>query len=215
MRRNPYLVAALISLSATAFALPPGSKLREGANHHIGNESFVAKFGREPRPGDAEGVRMKTHLQHVHDWLAARPATRPELAAKRDAILAALQKYIAKGTTPRNTDLPWRTPVFIDEAGTICAVGYLIESTAGRALPEKIATSHRYDFIEDIARDMPEVQKWIADSGLTLEEIQTIQPAYEEPAVKGWRSWDLVKYRPVDGPSTGRCGPSSTAASLN
>ena len=28
---------------------------------------------------------------------------------------------------------------------------------------------------------MPEVQQWIADSGLTLDEIQTIQPAYDEP----------------------------------
>jgi hypothetical protein len=80
-------------------------------------------------------------------------------------------------------------------------VGYLIESTAGRELPEKIAKAHRYDFIEDIARDMPEVQQWVADSGLTLEEIQTIQPAYEEPEVNEWRAWDLVKFKPKDGPS--------------
>ena len=128
--------------------------------------------------------------------------TRPELAAKRKAILDALARYIEKGATPRNYDLPWRTPVFIDEEGTICAVGYLIESTAGRALPEKIAKAHRYDFIEDIAKDMPEVQQWIEGSGLTLEEIQTIQPAYEEPEVNEWRSWDLVKWKPKDGPST-------------
>ena len=209
MSRPTYLVSALAAAllaaaTSTALALPPGAPpaLREGANHHIGDRSFVAQFGRAPRAGDPERVRMTTHLQYVHDWLASRPATRPELAGKRAAILAALQRYIAKGTTPRNTDLPWRTPVFIDEAGTICAVGYLIESTAGRALPERIAKAHRYDFIEDIARAMPEVQQWIADSGLTLEEIQTIQPAYEEPQVKEWRSWDLVKYRPDDGPST-------------
>jgi hypothetical protein len=202
MRRPAYLIAAVISVSATAFALPPGSKLRQGANHHLGDDSFIARFGRPPRAGDPEGVRMTTHLQHVHDWLAGRPATRPELADKRAAILAALQRYIAKGTTPRNTDLPWRTPVFIDSAGTICAVGYLIESSVGHALPEKIAKAHRYDFIEDIARAMPEVQEWIADSGLTLEEIQSIQPAYEEPQVREWRSWDLATYKPVDGPST-------------
>jgi hypothetical protein len=204
VRRPSLLIPTLITTTAaTALALPPNAPpaLREGANHHIGDASFVAKFGRAPRPGDPESVRMTTHLQHVHDWLASRPATRPELADKRAAILAALQRYIAKGTTPRNTDLPWRAPVFIDEAGTICAVGYLIESTEGRALPEKIAKSHRYDFIEDIAGAMPEVAQWIADSGLTLEEIQTIQPAYEEPQVKAWRSWDLAKYPPKDGPS--------------
>jgi hypothetical protein len=202
MRRNLLLLAALVT--TPAYALPPGSelRLRQGANHHIGDESFIAKFGRPPSASDSEGVRMTTHLQHVHDWLASRPPTRPELAPQRLAILQALERYIEKGTTPRNYDLPWRTPVFIDEEGTICAVGYLIESTVGRELPEKIAKAHRYDFIEDIAQDMPEVQQWIADSGLTLEEIQTIQPAYDEPAVNEWRSWDLVKFRPADGPST-------------
>lgn len=67
--------------------------------------------------------------------------------------------------------------MFIDEEDTICAVGYLIESSAGREVAEKIAKAHRYDFIETIAADMPEVASWIASSGMTLEEIQTIQPA--------------------------------------
>lgn len=200
----PVLFAAV--LAPTASALPPGdAQVRhhaEGANHHIGDDSFIVKFGRAPRPGDPESVRMKTHLQHVHDWLAKRPATKPELAARRTAILEAFQTYIDKGTTPRNVDLPWRTPVFIDEEGTICAVGYLIQSTEGRELPEKIASAHRFDFIEDIAQAMPEVRHWVDDSGFTLEEIQTIQPAYAEPAVREWRSWDLVKYKPIDGVST-------------
>ena len=52
--------------------------------------------------------------------------------------------------------------MFIDDHHTICAVGYLIEQSAGRPLAEKIAQQHRYDFIEDIAADMPEVQAWIA-----------------------------------------------------
>ena len=184
-------------------ALPPGHdpRLREGANHHIGDQSFIEKFGRAPTSHDDERIRMTTHLQAVHDWLASRPATRPELAAKRAALLAAFEKYIAKGTTPKNADLPWRTPVFIDEEGTICAVGYLIESSVGRELPEKIAKKHRYDFIEDIAADMPEVRAWVAESGMTLEEIQTIQPAYEDSEVSSWRGWDLAKFRPKDGPS--------------
>ena len=201
---KPGLAILLVSLLAsTAYALPPGADpvLRQGANHHIGDESFVALFGRAPTPRDDERVRMTAHLQYVHDWLASRPATRPELAGKRKALLDALQRYVAKGTTPKNANLPWRTPVFIDEEGTICAVGYLIESSVGRALPEQIAKLHKYDFIEDIASSMPEVAQWVADSGLTLEEIASIQPAYDEPSVEGWRGWDLAKYRPKDGPS--------------
>lgn len=189
MRRPLTLVSITLSVSllaaatTTAFALPPGADpaLRSGANHHVGDESFIDAFGRAPTPHDSERVRMTTHLQHVRDWLASRPATRPELAAKRAAILAAFDAYIAKGTTPKNSNLPWRTPVFIDEEGTICAVGYLIESSVGRALPEKIALAHRYDFIETIAADMPEVAAWVRDSGFTLEEIGSIQPAYWSP----------------------------------
>ncbi|CAN5724153.1 hypothetical protein BH11MYX3_BH11MYX3_16650 [soil metagenome] len=197
------LVLVSLLVSSTALALPPGSDpvLKSGANHHIGDDSFVDAFGRPPTSHDAERVRMTTHLQHVRDWLASRPATRPELRAKRAAILAAFDVYIAKGTTPKNSNLPWRTPVFIDEEGTICAVGYLIESSAGRALPEAIAKRHRYDFIEAIAADRPEVATWVAESGFTLEEIGSIPPAYSEAEVDGWRSWDLAKYPPVDGPS--------------
>src|SRR5215218_7794094 len=150
--RQPIVLVSLL-VSTAAYALPPGADpaLRSGANHHVGDESFVAAFGRAPTAADDERVRMTTHLQHVHDWLASRPATRPDLAAKRAALLAALDRYIAKGSTPKNADLPWRTPVFIDEEGTICAVGYLIESGVDRARPEKIAKLHRFDFIEDIA----------------------------------------------------------------
>lgn len=200
--RRPLLLVSLL-VSATAHALPPGSDptLETGANHHIGDAGFIDAFGRPPTRHDDERVRMTTHLQHVRDWLAARPATKPELAPQRAALIAALDRYIAKGTTPKNTLLPWRTPVFIDEEGTICAVGYLIESSAGREVAEKIARAHRYDFIETIAADMPEVASWIAASGMTLEEIQTIQPAYSEPEVQTWRTWDLARFPPKDGPS--------------
>jgi len=201
MRRSLLLVS--LFASTTAYALPPGADpaFREGANHHKGDDSFVALFGRAPTDADDERVRMAAHLKYVHGWLASRPATRPELAGKRAALLEALQRYIAKGTTPQNTNLPWRTPVFIDDEGRICAVGYLIESSVGRALPEKIAKLHKYDFLEDIAAAMPEVAQWIEESGLTLEELASIQPAYDEPSVHGWRGWDLAKFKPADGPS--------------
>jgi hypothetical protein len=204
MRLQTSLLVASLTVASTARALPPGAdpQLRAGANHHVGDDSFVAAFGRAPNARDRERVRMTTHLRHVHRWLASRPATRPELAARRAEILAYLDDYIAKGTTPKNVDLPWRTPVFIDKEGTICAVGYLIERSVGRELPERIAAHHRYDFIEDIADAMPEVREWIAASGLTLDEIASIQPAYSVPRTLEWRGWDLARYRPPDGPST-------------
>ncbi|HEU0031344.1 MAG TPA: hypothetical protein VFQ53_11975 [Kofleriaceae bacterium] len=199
------LPLSLIPISSTALALPPGAEQRgfvDGANHHVGDASFVAAFGRAPDARDAEPMRMHAHLAYIRAQLAAKPATRPELAARRAEILGYLDDYIAKGITPVNTHLPWRTPVFIDDYGNVCAVGYLIERSVGRALPEQIATHHRYDFLEDIAASMPEVRAWVEASGFTLEELASIQPGYEEPEVESWDRWDLVAMKVPDGPYT-------------
>ncbi|MGC4091321.1 MAG: hypothetical protein QM756_26270 [Polyangiaceae bacterium] len=142
---------------------------------------------------------MATHLAWIRDQLAAKPATRPELAARRTELLGYLDDYIAKGTTPINEHLPWRTPVFIDDHGNICAVGYLIERSAGRALPETIAKAHRYDFLEDIAAAMPEVRVWVEGSGFTLDELASIQPGYAEPAIESWGNVNYVAMKAPDG----------------
>jgi hypothetical protein len=187
-------------VASTAAALPaPDTRFRPGANHHLGDDSFVAAEGRAPRASDREQTRMAVHLEHVRALLASRPATRPELAARRTELLGYLDDYIAKGITPANTHLPWRSPVFIDDAGAICAVGYLIERSVGRALPERIAREQRYEFLEDIAAKMPEVSAWIASSGFTLEELASIQPAYSEPQARTWVTWNLNEHPRPDG----------------
>jgi hypothetical protein len=198
--RTPASLVLVALVASPALSLPgPDPKLRPGANHHLGDRSFVARTGRRPDDRDSERTRMRVHLQYVRAWLAARPATRPDLVDRRARILAYLDDYIAKGTTPDNAHLPWRTPVFIDDAGQICAVGYLIERSVGRALPAQIATAHRYDVLEDIAAAMPEVRTWIEGSGFTLDELASIQPAYAGPSVEGWKTWDLKKHQPADG----------------
>ncbi|HWO23352.1 MAG TPA: hypothetical protein VNO30_31645 [Kofleriaceae bacterium] len=195
MRVLPILVFLLAASPALADVTP-----RPGANHHLGDDSFVARFGRPPDAADPEPLRMRVHLEYVRDYLAARPATQPALAGRRAELLGYLGDYIAKGTTPINTYVPRRTPVFIDARGAICAVGYLIERSAGRALPEQIAATHRLDYLEDIAAAMPAVRAWIDESGFTLEELASIQPGYSEPDAAEWKTWDLAKYPQPDGP---------------
>jgi hypothetical protein len=181
------LLVATLGLVGRAQALPPNAPagLRAGANHHTGDDAFLENQGRQPGRND-EKLRMLEHFRAVHARLAARKATRPELQATRDRLLAHLATYIARGTTPENTHLPWRTPVFIDDQHVICAVGYLIEQSAGRALAERIAAEHRYDYIEDIAKDMAEVRAWVESSGFTLDELGQIQPGYPGPDVLLW-----------------------------
>ena len=190
------LLPVTLSLASASHALAPGDAargFRDGANHHIGDDSFAALYGRLPGPGDSEPLRMHAHFTHVRRWLAERPPTKPELLARRREILGHFDEYIARGTTPLNVHVPWRSPVFIDDRRTICAVGYLIEQTAGRALAEKVAREHRYSVLEDIAAAMPEVREWVASSGLSLEELASIQPGYIPPSY--WNERDLV-----DGP---------------
>ncbi len=192
-----HVLAALLPLTLTiassSQALAPGDAkrgFREGANHLVGDDGFAAVYGRQPHVGDAEALRMHTHFTYVRRWLADRPATKPELAARRQEILGYFDEYIAKGTTPDNAHVPWRTPVFIDDRGTICAVGYLIERSVGRPLAEKIAQHHRYNVLEDIAAAMPEVRAWVESSGLSLFELASIQPGYIPPTT--WNEADLI-----------------------
>ena len=182
-------IAILALLLATTSATAAPHVLRDGANHHLGDDSFVARFGRAPTDDDDEKLRMRVHLEYVRDQLAAAPATAPALAGRRAELLGYLGDYIAKGTTPENTYVPWRNPVFIDARGNICAVGYLIERSVGRAVPEAIAATHRLDYLEDIATAMPQVAAWIASSGFTVDELASIQPGYPGPDVMHLMGW--------------------------
>src|SRR4051812_33815028 len=96
-------LAVLLGLVRTSAAQSPNTdpSFRDGANHHLGDDAFRSLFGREPTDAD-EKLRMHTHFVAVKQLLAKRPATRPELEAKRAQILAYFDDYIAKGTTPKN-----------------------------------------------------------------------------------------------------------------
>ncbi|HEV7554560.1 MAG TPA: hypothetical protein VGO00_03835, partial [Kofleriaceae bacterium] len=198
--RAPTIALLLTVAAATSFAAPYDNRgFVDGANHHVGDAGFRAREGREPTAAD-EKLRMHDHLVYMREVLGSRPATRPDLASARARLLGYLDDYIAAGTTPHNEALPWRTPVFIDDDGRICAVGYLIERSVGRDLAERIATAHRYEYLEDIAAAMPEVDSWIAASGLTLDELASIQPGYMQPAVEDWVRWNVDKLPPAEGP---------------
>jgi len=196
------LLAVIVSplIASPALAIAPGEQQRgfvDGANHHIGDASFLARFGRAPDAHDSEKLRMHTHLAFMHDWLAIRPATRPELAQRRAEILGYLEDYITRDITPHNDDLPYRNPVFVDELGHICAVGYLIQQSGHQDLVDDIVATDRFALLDDI--DLPGMAEWIAQSGFTPEELAAIQPGYVAPMVEQWRTWDIAEKTPSDG----------------
>jgi hypothetical protein len=69
-----------------------------------------------------------------------------------------------------------RKPCFIDKTGNICAVGYLIEMTVGRAVSEKINAKYQYDYVMNMNEEF--IDSWMHEYGLTKLECAMIQPTY-------------------------------------
>ncbi|MBO9617140.1 MAG: hypothetical protein J7619_30925 [Dyadobacter sp.] len=147
-------------------------------NPIIGDASFESKFGIRPDAATDDQLRIATHLEYVEQKLRNRDVSRlsAPMRAKRAHLLNLLHEYRTAGLFPKNYEHAERKPCFIDRNGTICAVGYLIEQTAGRAVAEDINSRNQYATIFEM-RDK-KVDKWIVESGLSKEECAMIQPAY-------------------------------------
>ncbi|PQA52868.1 MULTISPECIES: hypothetical protein [Siphonobacter] len=161
-----------ITLASTQQQLQP-------INTVLGDESFIATYGRKPDLRTPQSLRIETHLAYVEDKLRQSSVTHlpAHLQQKRQRLLDLLQQYREAGNFPQSEpNVGQYKPCFMDKNGTICAVGYLIEQTEGRAIAERINARHPYDYIQDM--DMPEVQEWIESSGLTEEEYEMIQTSH-------------------------------------
>lgn len=154
-------------------------EIDQTVNAVIGDVSFVETFGIQPTTKADEDVRIQTHLQYVERKLRNRDISdlTNEQQESRLKILDLLCKYSTAGVFPRNYDYPdRRTPCFIDKEHRICAVGYLIEQTAGREIAQEINSKYKYEYL--LAMNDRIVDDWIQSSGLTMEECAMIQPAY-------------------------------------
>lgn len=149
-------------------------------NPVIGDTSYLVAFGTLPDKHSGEQLRIHTHLSYVEQRLRAADCSEltDEQLIARKTVLDHLRVYADRGQFPLNTAYRnERRPCFIDEAGTICAVGYLVEQTAGRDVAEQINDVHQYDVIADM--QLPQLAEWADRNGLTLRECAMIQPTYE------------------------------------
>jgi glutathione S-transferase len=163
-----------------------GQRLAEVApvNAVVGDTSYVARFGEAPTAATPDFVRIQTHLAYAEQQLRQRtPAGLPATQRQRRAqLLDLLHSYWQAGVFPRN-EAPdgQRHPCFIDGAGRICAVGYLVEQTAGRAAAERI--NQRFQYQELPAMRDAALSRWVVGSGLSLADCALIQPSYNfQPA---------------------------------
>lgn len=149
-------------------------------NPVIGDISFIKKFGHPPTPQTDENLRIETHLEYAELMLRKNTPFYLNKTAKikRDRIIKNLRAYRTAGIFPKNHDFKdQRRPCFIDRNGNICAVGYLVEKTAGRDLAESINRDFQYSNISEM--NSTALSAWLKENGLSLEEAAIIQPSYD------------------------------------
>lgn len=168
----------LLNLLVIAAALGARAQHPNSVNAILGDESFVVAFHLLPNEETDEVLRLQTHLRYVENLLANKDVAHLTETQKtnRAFILRLLHDYWENAIFPRNHEYEDRRPCFIDRDGNICAVGYLIEKTAGRQMAEDINQKHQYDYLLDMNEDV--IAKWANEYGLTVEECAAIQPSY-------------------------------------
>lgn len=155
------------------------NNIDQSVNAVIGDFSFIYAFGQGPTNEFDESLRLQTHLKYVENLLRSKviSSLTKVQKANRLKLLDLLNEYWTAGVFPKNYDYPdKRIPCFIDKNGNICAVGYLIEQTAGRQIAEEINSKFKYEYL--LAVNDQTVDSWVQESGLTKEECAMIQPTY-------------------------------------
>lgn len=127
---------------------------------------------------DTEVKLIQTHLQLVEQYLRSQPMNHLSTQQKTERLkcLDVLKDYYSKGQFPKNLYHAQRTPYFIDDFGTACAVGQLVISSGHQDLAQKISTENNYAYIEDM--HYPELITWADEHGFQLDELKWIQPTY-------------------------------------
>jgi hypothetical protein len=168
-------------------------------NPLLGDQSYLLKYGTAPTAETPDQVRIAAHLEYAEFVLRSKDVSgmTQEQIQKRTHLLDLLHEYRTRGIFPHNfDDADNRRPCFIDRNGTICAVGYLVEQTAGHDVAELI--NSRFMYNEILEMNDPVVINWIESSGLTREECAIIQPSYREFTPRVSRLSYGVSYRVND-----------------
>lgn len=130
---------------------------------------------RKNLPTDVELIQM--HLTLVEQHLRNKKTNlTAERMNNRLRMLDTLHVYMQRGIFPKNLCHQERTPYFIDNFGTACAVGQLIISSGYESFAKRISKENNYAYIENM--HYPELLAWTDKFGFEVEELRWIQPTY-------------------------------------
>lgn len=152
---------------------------KNSINLLIVEEAFENSFHNKPAHLINENFRIKTHLTYVENKLRKKVNLNlnSQQINRRNLMLYLLKEYISIGKFPQNYDYKnERKPTFLDKNGNICAVGYLILKTSGSNLVNEINKEFKYSYIYEMNNN--NLNSWVSNSGLTIDELQMIQPNY-------------------------------------
>ena len=178
MKKSKFILTIFV-LTILASCNSKTNKIEQTVNAVIGDISYIQTFGHKPTKETDEKTRLQTHLKYVEKLLRNKDVSRLTVEQKENRIkmLDLLNEYWTAGIFPKNYDYPdQRIPCFIDKDGNICAVGYLIEQSAGRQVAEELNTKFKYEYL--LAMNDQTIDNWVQASGLTKEECGMIQPTY-------------------------------------
>jgi len=183
MLRSTFLVLSLAIVHITTAQLAPGRPATTGEHLLEVNAEWATM---DPAIMEVEQAasflsdteRIAEHLHRVAQRLTERTphGLARETAQRRRMLLDTLNAYADRGRFPMNLAVPGRTPVFIDDAGTACAVGQLMISSGHAELAHRIHRETNLAYIHSI--DLPEVAEWSTAHGFTIDELAWIQPTY-------------------------------------
>lgn len=175
-----FFLPVFIALLLTTISIPKESPhlYHDTVNAVLGDVSYTEAFGQKPSDTTSEKIRIKTHLQYVINLLERSDTNHlnAEQKQNRRHLIQLLEGYKEAGEFPKNRHFQTRSPVFIDDDGNLCAVGYLIAQTEGIEAAKTINRDHKFDYIKDI--DPKLIDGWLAKNGITKTEAAMIQPMY-------------------------------------
>ena len=128
-----------------------------------------------------EKLRLRIHFRRVLALLKSRDTNHlsPKIQKKRNENIEILKKYAKAGTFPINTDVKGRKPHFVDRFGMLCAVADILEKGNQNALIDYVVEHDNNIRIKDL--NDRSFLLWAEKSGLTIDELERIQPTYNHP----------------------------------
>lgn len=145
---------------------------------HVQHDSALSLSHEVAFESDIDRIAM--HLYMVEQLLkSSSDHWSDKLKIKRTKLLETLAVYREVKRFPVNHYHEFRSPYFIDNHGTVCAVGHLMITSGYSALAEQIANENNYAYVLEM--EYEELPFWASEHGFTIQELALIQPGYAPP----------------------------------